>query len=182
MTLFSRTELDSSSHPFTSSSDKSRPTSPRPNLLSAIFPKGRRFIGWRFGTTASFLAALLILAINVTVTALVLRTTSKSTSDSNNESTSETRVITDGECRAIWRFTAGTNVVVNVLSSVLLGASNYCMQCLSAPKRREVSRAHKSRQWLDIGVPSVRNLRFISKNRAALWVLMALTSLPRHLL
>ncbi len=65
---------------------------------------------------------------------------------------------------------------------MLLGASNYTMQCLSAPTRSEVDKAHSQGIWLDIGVPGVRNLRRISGVRITLWWLLAISSIPLHLL
>ena len=55
------------------------------------------------------------------------------------------------------------------------------MQCLSAPTRKEVDEAHAKGKWLDIGVPSVRNLTNIAKPRVGMWLGLALTSLPLHL-
>lgn len=74
------------------------------------------------------------------------------------------------------------HLAINVLSTVLLGASNYCMQCLSSPTRGDVDKAHSKGVWLDIGVPSVRNLRRISGRRFALWCLLAVSSIPLHFL
>ncbi len=56
------------------------------------------------------------------------------------------------------------------------------MQRLSAPTRQEVDKAHGAGTWLDIGIPSVRNVRRISWERRNLWILLALSSLPLHLL
>lgn len=56
------------------------------------------------------------------------------------------------------------------------------MQCLSAPTRKEVDEAHAQGKWLDIGVPSVRNLTNIAKPRVAMWLGLGLTSLPLHLM
>lgn len=56
------------------------------------------------------------------------------------------------------------------------------MQLLVSPTRREVDQAHSNKSWVDIGVPSVRNLRFISFKRVVLWSLLALSSIPLHLL
>lgn len=56
------------------------------------------------------------------------------------------------------------------------------MQCLSAPTRKEVDEAHAKGKWLDIGVPSVRNLTSIPKLRLGMWVGLGLTSLPLHLM
>ena len=36
-------------------------------------------------------------------------------------------------------------------------------------------------KWLDIGVPSIRNLSSISKTRAFMWLLLGLTSVPLNL-
>lgn len=56
------------------------------------------------------------------------------------------------------------------------------MQCLSAPTRKEVDKAHAKGKWLDIGVPSVRNLTNIAKPRVGMWLGLGLTSLPLHLM
>ncbi|KAJ9636341.1 hypothetical protein H2199_008016 [Coniosporium tulheliwenetii] len=74
------------------------------------------------------------------------------------------------------------HVLINILSTIMLTASNYCMQLLSAPTRDEVARAHRHGQGLDIGIISLRNLRYISKRRTALWLSLALSSIPLHLL
>lgn len=54
-------------------------------------------------------------------------------------------------------------------------------QCLSSPTRHNIDQAHKESSWLNIGVPSVRNLFFVSKERLILWLLLAISSLPFHL-
>ena len=56
------------------------------------------------------------------------------------------------------------------------------MQCLSSPTRSEIDKAHGQGVWLDIGVPSVRNLRRLSTTRIVLWWLLAVSSVPLHLL
>ena len=56
------------------------------------------------------------------------------------------------------------------------------MQCLSAPTRNEVSREHARGEWLDVGIPSVKNLFKISSKRLILWSLLALSSVPLHLM
>ena len=56
------------------------------------------------------------------------------------------------------------------------------MQCLSSPTREEVDKAHNLGQWLDIGIPSIRNLRRISRRRLVLWWLLAGSSIPLHLM
>ena len=56
------------------------------------------------------------------------------------------------------------------------------MQRLCAPTRQELDKAHRDHFWLDIGIVSVRNLAKISKRRLAIWLLLALSSVPLHLL
>ena len=56
------------------------------------------------------------------------------------------------------------------------------MQCLSSPTREEINIAHRKHKWLDIGMPSLRNLRHISRGKVIIWCLMALSSVSLHLL
>ncbi|KAG0646007.1 hypothetical protein D0Z07_7768 [Hyphodiscus hymeniophilus] len=56
------------------------------------------------------------------------------------------------------------------------------MQVISSPTRKEVDVAHQKGRWLDIGVPSTRNLREISWLRIAMWSVLALSSIPLHLM
>lgn len=63
-----------------------------------------------------------------------------------------------------------------------LGASNYIMQCVSAPTRHESDQAHSKRDWVDISIPSIRNIFRISWQRRILWILLALSSTPIHVL
>ena len=88
----------------------------------------------------------------------------------------------DGNCDRTRKLTFWMHLAINVLSTMLLGASNYTMQCLSSPTRSEVDRAHSLGIWLDIGVPSLRNLKSLSSSRVTLWWLLALSSIPLHLL
>jgi len=71
---------------------------------------------------------------------------------------------------------------INALSTLLLSGSNYTQQCLAAPTRSEIDAAHARRRWMDIGVPSVRNLFRIKLERTLLWIAIGTTSIPLHLL
>ena len=88
----------------------------------------------------------------------------------------------DGDCSKSKQLSLWLHLAINILSTLLLGASNYCMQCLSSPSRPEIDRAHSQNIWLDIGVPSVRNLRRVSWNKIILWWLFAISTIPLHLL
>ncbi|KAF3005003.1 hypothetical protein E8E13_008650 [Curvularia kusanoi] len=85
------------------------------------------------------------------------------------------------DCDEARQMNTGLHLLINALSTILLGSSNYCMQCLSAPTRKEVDRAHAQRRSLDIGVLSVSNLLRINRKRAVMWAILGLTSIPLHL-
>ncbi|PWY87377.1 hypothetical protein BO70DRAFT_287518 [Aspergillus heteromorphus CBS 117.55] len=90
--------------------------------------------------------------------------------------------IFQGSCGRTKGWTTGLHLVINVLSTVVLAASSYCMQCLSSPSRTEIDRAHAERVWLDVGVSSLRNLTFAGWTRRALWLALMMTSVPIHLI
>ena len=90
--------------------------------------------------------------------------------------------IQGGDCSKSKKLSLWLHLAINILSTLLLGASNYCMQCLSSPSRAEIDSAHSEHIWLDIGVPSVRNLRRVSWNKIILWWLFAVSTIPLHLL
>jgi hypothetical protein len=87
-----------------------------------------------------------------------------------------------GDCAKVEKFNTWVHLAINVLSTVLLSGSNYCMQCLSAPSREDVNAAHAKGKWLDIGIPSVHNLRSISTKKVSLWWCLGLSSVPLHLM
>jgi hypothetical protein len=135
-------------------------------------PKSR-FSGWRGGVFASILLTTGVLFLN-----LILVIVSATTWNAKDGiATAFT-----GNCTTAARWTTGIHLIINLLGSVLLGASNYCMQRLVAPSRRELDAAHARKKLMDIGAPSVRNLFLIGKGRVALWTLLGLSSLPLHLL
>jgi hypothetical protein len=116
---------------------------------------------------------LTILAINIFVTIWGIRTYGTSNGIS---------LIMQGSCSAIQNYNSVLHLAINILSTAILGASNYCMQILVAPRRSEVDRAHLKRKWIDIGIPSVRNLAMISPLRVIVWVVLCLSSGTLHLL
>ena len=75
-----------------------------------------------------------------------------------------------------------SSLVINILSTVLLAASNTCAQLITSPTRAALDQAHKTRKWLDIGVPSVRNLAGLENWKVLCWSLLYLSAGPIHLL
>ncbi|KAF5505945.1 hypothetical protein CGCS363_v004169 [Colletotrichum siamense] len=91
-------------------------------------------------------------------------------------------IISEQGCAYTKKFNTGIHVVINIMSTILLAGSNYCMQCLIAPTRSDIDKAHAKEKWLDIGVPSMRNLWSISRKRRLLWLSLSASSFPLHLL
>ena len=132
-----------------------------------------RLNGWRVGVTISACTAATVLIINIALTI---------GASARHGVSGGLATIQDGSCKETRNLSLWLHLTINVLSTILLAASNYCMQCLTSPTREEVNQAHARHVWLDIGVPSVRNLRSIAWKRIVLWWLLAFSGIPLHLL
>lgn len=132
-----------------------------------------RFRGYHIGVTLCAGLTGTVFLINLTLTIWALKTSGLN---------QDFGIIQRGNCHHTRKLNLWLHLVINVLSTSLLSASNYCMQCLSSPTRQDIDKAHAQNKWLDIGVPSVRNLRGITWKRIILWCLLAVTSLPLHLM
>lgn len=93
-----------------------------------------------------------------------------------------TNVFSQGDCDEISRLNTFLHLLLNIASSLIIASSNFFMQVLNSPTRAEVDRAHARQHWLDIGVPSLRNVLNVSPYKSLAWALFSLSSLPIHLL
>ena len=85
-----------------------------------------------------------------------------------------------GSCKKMENINRWVHLCINLLASLLLGASNYVMQRLSAPTRKDVDNAHQKHAWLEVGVNSVRNLFHIPWSQKILYLVLLAYSLPIH--
>ena len=131
----------------------------------------RHLTGWRFGASLSCSMAILVFLINASV---MIWASAKHTLVDG------TGTLYKGNCAKAKSLNTWVQLAINILSTILLTASNYCMQCLSAPTRQELDVAHAKRKHLEIGVPSFKNLRNINRRRVILWVVLGLSALPLH--
>jgi hypothetical protein len=129
--------------------------------------------GWQAGLLRAFLLSLVALLVNISVYAWLYRT---------HEASSGTATIQQGSCRTIRAANTGIHAALNVLSTMILGASTYAMQGMTAPTRDEVDTAHAQGKWMEIGTQSVRNLFYVRRRNIWVWILLAFTSLPFHLM
>lgn len=132
--------------------------------------------GWKVGAYWAAGAAIFCLSTNVIFAILI---------GIHGEAAGTHSVVTrlfNRDCGRVTRINTFLHWVINVLSTVLLSGSSYCMQCLSAPTRSDIDQAHAKGKWLDVGVLSTRNLRRLPCIRVTWWWLLACSSLPLHLL
>jgi len=131
------------------------------------------FSGWRAGAYSAAGLASCSLLINVVAAVWLSK---------HPDSDSNLVEVFKGSCDTVATMDTWVHLAINALSTLLLGGSNYCMQCLCAPNRKEIDEAHSRGRFLDIGVPSFRNLSSISSYKVAMWWLLGLSSIPLHLM
>lgn len=135
--------------------------------------------GWRFGASVAAITTGVIATINFIMSVVFLNVDNSSSGSSTSKMLTE---LFHGSCEKAATLNTWTHLAINVISACLLAGSNFTMQVLIAPTRRDIDRAHAKERWLDIGLPSMRNLGHIGRRRSCLWWVLALTSLPLHLL
>lgn len=145
----------------------------RHGFMSLYYHRLRKLEGYHFGVLCCAVVAAVVLVVNLILTVWAV---------SAYEVRNGFGTLYNGSCKRTTSLTFWIHLAINVLSTLLLGASNYSMQCLSSPTRSEIDKAHGQGVWLDIGVPSIRNLRRLSTSRIVLWWLLAVSSVPLHLL
>jgi hypothetical protein len=145
-------------------------SSPRSQPSSRISWK----TGWRFSVIRGAIAAFVVFSINLGAL-LWARVNLEETENGIAE-------LYEGSCSKVRLLNTAIHLIINVLSTLLLGCSNYTIQCMSAPTREDVDHAHARHTWLDIGIHSLRNFVHVQGFRALLWCLLAFSSLPLHLL
>ncbi|KAJ4371577.1 hypothetical protein N0V83_004796 [Neocucurbitaria cava] len=89
--------------------------------------------GWRAGLLRAFLFSLIALIVNVAIYAWLFST---------YKASEGTATVMTGDCRRISKANTGIHLALNVVSTLVLGASTYAMQGITAPTRKEVDAAH----------------------------------------
>jgi hypothetical protein len=145
-----------------------------PIVLVGNWKQKSRFNGWQWGVLTGSAIGVLVLVINCVF--LIVGATSGS---GYNEGIA---TIFTGSADNVSQASTLLHILINILSTLLLSASNYAMQVLSAPTRNECVKAHRQGQWLDIGILSMRNIRSLTLRRKVLWFALSLSSVPLHLL
>lgn len=176
---YSSGDHDSSSSSGTSSTSRERMLPPMPEEGGGGEKGGnggathgggwrRQLTGWRGGVLLICIVTSLVLVVGFVCLILAVSKTRML----GGEST-----VYAGSCANTARVEWGIRTVANIAAIVMLAGANYVFQVLTSPTRAEVSAAHDSRRWLDIGIPSIRNLRSIAASRVALACAVLLAAL-----
>lgn len=134
-----------------------------------------KYTGWRAGTLVCCCAVLICIIIEI-----VLLVWAAKTSVGGGGS----GLLYQGKCDRVRSMAVWLLLPLNIAATVLIGTSNYIMQVMAAPDRREINLAHRFAQPIAIGgirFQDLRSWRGGSRRRAIWWVL-AISSLPIHLL
>lgn len=129
--------------------------------------------GWRLSVLLGLITTVIVLIANIAVLAWAY---------SCLEIKDGSAIAWAGTQNNLKGVSTWTHLAVNILGSLLLAASNNAMQCLVAPTREEIEKAHSKGKWMQIGVPGMHNFGKIRRRRALLWLLLLLSSIPIHLL
>ncbi|ODM16736.1 hypothetical protein SI65_07701 [Aspergillus cristatus] len=147
-------------------------------LEDGSIPKSKSRSGWIDGVYLCAKASCFVLLLNL----VLISTAAGLASRYPNNGSFSARVFYQGSCTLSDRWVTALHLIINILSTAILAASNYCMQTLVAPTREEINKFHECCRWLDIGGASIRNLFAIGRYRLALWVVLLITATPFHLL
>jgi hypothetical protein len=139
-----------------------------------IYSLQRRFTGWRWSVFLGICGGSIVLLGN---SSLLI---AGAVTDAGYQQGVAT--LAKGSAEYIANVTIILHLLINMMSTLLLSASNHAMQVLSAPTREACIKAHRDRKWLEIGIPSFRNLNHITGRKRLLWALLFLSSIPLHLL
>lgn len=145
----------------------------RHNRVTLWYSRLKKLQGYRFGVLCCAIISAVVLMINLILTVWAIL---------SSEVRNGLGTLQNGSCKTTGTLTFWIHLIINILSTLLLSASNYSMQCLSSPTRSDIDKVHHQGIWMDIGVPSLRNLQRLSTNRIVLWWLIAISSIPLHLL
>lgn len=132
----------------------------------------RRFSGWRGGIVLNATFTGVVLLVNVIVLIWAA---------ANFKFTNGIATVFKGDCAKADNLSILFHVFINILSTLLLAASNYAIQVSASPSRADIDRAHREQKSLDVGVFSFRNLKWLSKYRIAICGILFLSSVPLYI-
>ena len=136
--------LDAPDSPVKSSSNaSSRP----PSDIYKPLPRAplSKWSGWRFTVASGCLTTAFVFICNIALLGWSFRHEWSSTGN---------RLLFDGDCDEMKKIDTWSHLAINLLSTLLLGASNYAMQVLVAPTRENIDEAHPQGRYVHFLISS----------------------------
>ncbi|KAK0728498.1 hypothetical protein B0T26DRAFT_768119 [Lasiosphaeria miniovina] len=133
----------------------------------------RLSVGWRAGVALNTLLSFLILVAGFVCLVVAIAKASVFQGRS---------VIFSGSCSTTSSISWVLHAVLSVFGIIIIAGANYVFSVLSSPTRAEVDVAHQKKKWLDIGVPSLRNLGHIDNTRTCLALILLLSAVVTQLM
>lgn len=118
------------------------------------------------------------LAITCEVTLLLCFAISVSKRESSGISSTK---LFDGSCERASRMNTMLHLILNIVSTGILASSNFFMQIVTSPSRKEIDQAHGFLRSLKIGLQSPTNIPHLSRMKQLSWMVLLLSSIPIHL-
>ena len=132
-----------------------------------------RFTGWRGGVHASFIGVAICLTIELIFMIIVFRL---------GVPEDGLGTLYEGDCNHVRNLIIYLLIPLNIVGTISIGSSNYVMQCLMAPTRKEVDEAHARGLFASIGVSSMHNMSWLSTWKCIAWWALGVSTVPIHLL
>lgn len=87
----------------------------------------------------------------------------------------------DGDCAKSTSINLWLHLLLNTCSTGVIASSNFFMQVLSSPTRREIDKSHRESTAMEIGVPSLSNIFRVAWWKGICWLFFFGSSIPIHL-
>lgn len=156
------------------SSTISRSTTSLSTSVSASWKQGQNWVSKRSRSLVSqIILVSIVLIINFSLTIYA---------NFKYPSTEAVGLLYKGNCDNVRKLNLWLHLLISALSTLMLSASNFCMQIQSAPTRADIDAAHEKGTWMDIGLHSPRNFIYIQGWKRVSWVILGITSLPINML
>lgn len=145
---------------------RSGPAYQSPSIQGEKCNEKQQFSGWRMGALLNICLLTLCLVVEITMISVAFSMDKKSSQAFDG-------VLYRGNCTVTKRWTSVLSLLLNLIATLLIGSSNYMMQCFTAPTTTVLRQEHKRGRSVHLGVMSTR--------KPLAWWIMGLTSIPVHL-
>lgn len=87
----------------------------------------------------------------------------------------------EGSCARVSTLSTIYHIGLNIISTGILSSSNFFMQIVSSPSRKDIDDNHAWLRPLSIGLPSPTNIPVLPRKKQICWAILLLSSVPIHL-